>query len=67
MMQELQINKKKILDYLDEISLRILMLNRVIGAEDYVMAYSTARTLQMKMSALVDELSLIVVKEAERK
>ncbi len=66
-MQELQINKKKILDYLDEISLRVLMLNRVIGAEDYVMAYSTARTLQMKMSALVDELSLIVVKEAERK
>ncbi len=66
-MQELQIDKKKILDYLDEISLRVLMLNRVIGAEDYVMAYSTARTLQMKMSALVDELSLIVVKEAERK
>ena len=66
-MKELQINKKKILDYLDEISLRVLMLNRVIGAEDYVMAYSTARTLQMKMSALVDELSLIVVKEAERK
>ena len=66
-MQELQIDKKNILDYLDESSLRVMMLNRIIGAEDYVMAYSTARTLQMKMSALVDELSLIVVKEAERK
>jgi len=53
---------KKLLDLLDELTFLNTILNRQIAKEDFEAAYSTAKTISIKISTLLEELYLQMLK-----
>ncbi len=68
-MMEFHEEFKKVLDRIDELSILLNTLNRIIGQEDYQTAYQIARQISIKATGIMDCFSNInfIKMEAERK
>ncbi|WP_456477912.1 hypothetical protein [Geoglobus ahangari] len=58
--------KKRLIDHIDEITILLNTLNRSLALQDFDTAYSIARTISVKSSAILDIISNIRFLERKR-